>query len=119
MGHHTPLVEAAGLAADQVRALTTVALGPLPEEHDFPARPGFDEADSLVIDLAYFLVWAGVWPHVANVHPRHVAVLRRRLYAKLAARFSPRQLEELTWRLTQCVAFNWHNEFFEIDDEPA
>jgi hypothetical protein len=23
------------------------------------------------------------------------------------------------WRTTQCVAFNWHNEFLEIDVEPS
>jgi hypothetical protein len=45
--------------------------------------------------------------------------LRRRLYARLAAVFSPRQLEELVWRTAQCVAFNWHNEFLELDVEPG
>jgi hypothetical protein len=44
-----------------------------------------------------------------------VHALRRRLHARLAAHFSPRQIEELTWRIAQCVAFNWHNEFIEID----
>lgn len=119
VGHHAPLAEAAGLSAGQVKALTGLALEPLPEDHAFPPRPGFDEDDGLVIDLAYFLVWAGVWPHVQDVHPRVVATLRRRLHAKLAARFPARALEELTWRLAQCVAFNWHNDFLEIDDEPA
>jgi alkylhydroperoxidase family enzyme len=52
------------------------------------------------------------------VHPRVVHALRRRLHARLVAHFSPRQIEELTWRIAQCVAFNWHNAFVEIDDAP-
>ena len=80
--------------------------------------PSFTREDSLVIDLAYFLVWAGVYPHVADVHPRVVHRLRRRLVGLLREHFSARQLEELTWRLAQCVAFNWHNDFFELDIEP-
>ena len=43
---------------------------------------------------------------------------RRRLFDRLAARFSPRQIEELIWRTTQCVAFNWHNDLLELDPEP-
>jgi hypothetical protein len=72
-----------------------------------------------VIDLAYFLVWAGVYPHVATVAPRVVHRLRRRLFERLAEHFTARQIEELVWRITQCVAFNWHNEFLEIDVEPS
>jgi hypothetical protein len=68
-----------------------------------------------VIDLAYFLVWSGVWANVHDVHPRVVHTLRRRLFARLTGRFSPQQIEELVWRITQCVAFNWHNEFLELD----
>lgn len=100
-----------------MESLGTLTLGPLDESHDFPVRPGFSAEDSLVIDLAYFLVWSGVYPHVHDTHPRVVRSLRRRLYARLAEHFSPRQIEELTWRFTQCVAFNWHNDFLEIDDE--
>ena len=44
--------------------------------------------------------------------------LRRRLFDRLAARFSPRQIEELVWRTTQCAAFNWHNDLLELDLEP-
>lgn len=68
-----------------------------------------------MIDLAHFLVWAGTWARVHDVHPRSVHALRRRLHARLAERFSHRQIEELTWRFAQCVAFNWHNEFLELD----
>jgi len=31
--------------------------------------------------------------------------------------FTPRQIEELTWCITQCVAFNWHNDFLKLDIE--
>jgi hypothetical protein len=53
------------------------------------------------------------------VHPRVVQRLRRRLLGRLRERFSERQIEELTWRIVQCVAFNWHNDFFELDLEPS
>jgi hypothetical protein len=55
----------------------------------------------------------------AGVHPRLVQQRRRRLLERLAARFSPRQIEELVWRTTQCAAFNWHNELLELDLEPG
>jgi AhpD family alkylhydroperoxidase len=118
VSHHAPLALDTGLTAAQVAYLTGLRLAPLAEDHGFPPHPGFGEADSLVIDLAYFLVWAGVYPHVAIVHPGVVHRLRRRLFARLAERFSERQLEELVWRTTQCVAFNWHNDFLELDVEP-
>jgi hypothetical protein len=95
--------------------LLELNLGPLPDDHAFPPRPGFSDDESLVIDLAHFLVWAGIHARTTDVHPRLVHMLRRRLHARLAQRFSPRQLEEMTWRFAQCVAFNWHNEFLEID----
>jgi AhpD family alkylhydroperoxidase len=115
LGQHTPLAEAAGLSPIQLQALAKLDLGPLPEDHAFPPRPDFSPDDSLVIDLAYFLVWSGVYARTADVHPRVVHALRRRLHARLRERFSPRQIEELTWRFAQCVAFNWHNEFMELD----
>jgi AhpD family alkylhydroperoxidase len=115
VAHHVPLAEAAGTSAAQLAALRALTLGPLPEDHAFPPRPGFDADESLVVDLAYFLVWAGTWANLNDVHPRVVQTLRRRLYTRLAERFSPQQREELVWRITQCVAFNWHNEFFELD----
>jgi hypothetical protein len=96
-----------------------LTLDPLPEDHDFPPRHGFTPDDSLVIDLAHFLVWSGIYPHAADVHPRVVHGLRRRLMARLRERFSERQVEELTWRIVQCVAFNWHNDFLELDVEPG
>jgi hypothetical protein len=99
----------------QLETLAKLDLGPLPEDYAFPTRAGFSADDSLVIDLAYFLVWSGIYARTADVHPRTVHALRRRLHARLAERFTPRQIEELTWRFTQCVAFNWHNEFLEID----
>lgn len=68
-----------------------------------------------MIDLAYFLIWAGIHARTADVHPRSVHALRRRLHARLGERFSAQQIEELTWRFAQCVAFNWHNEFLELD----
>ena len=118
VSHHAPLARLAGLSADQLTALMALTLGPLPEDHAFPTRPGFSRDESLVVDLAYFLVWSGVYPHAAPVHPRTIRALRQRLYGALAERFSHQQIEELTWRTTQCVAFNWHNEFLELDVEP-
>jgi len=119
VSHHAPLAEAAGLTPDQVEALSRLALEPLGEDHEFPPRPGFAADDSLVIDLAYFLLWSGIYPHAADVHPRVVHRLRGRLMARLRAHFSERQIEELTWRIVQCVAFNWHNDFLELDVEPG
>lgn len=119
VSHHAPLARVAGLDASQVASVAGLTLGPIVEDHDFPIRPGFARDDSLVVDWAYFLVWAGVYPHVAPVPPRTVHTLRRRLYARLAARFSPREIEELTWRITQCAAFNWHNDALEVDLEPG
>ena len=117
VSHHAPLAESAGLSAEQVATLSSLTLGPLADDHDFPPRAGFTRDDGLVVDLAHFIMWSGVWAGSAGVHPRVVHRLRRRLYARLAETFSPRQLEELTWRIAQCAAFNWHNEFFELDVE--
>jgi hypothetical protein len=100
----------------QLEAIAKLDLGPLPAGHAFPPRAEFTADESLVVDLAHFIVWAGIHARTADVHPREVHALRRRLHARLTERFSPRQIEELTWRFTQCVAFNWHNEFLEIDD---
>lgn len=119
LAHHAPLAEATGLTPEQVEALAALRLGPLAEDHDFPLRHGFAPDDSLVIDLAHFLVWSGIAPHALDVHPRVVHRLRRRLIDRLRERFSPRQIEELTWRIVQCVAFNWHNDFLELDVEPG
>jgi hypothetical protein len=58
-----------------------------------------------------------VWATTQQVHPRIVHGLRRRLFARVAERFAPPQIEELVWRITQCAAFNWHNEFLELDVE--
>jgi AhpD family alkylhydroperoxidase len=118
VSHHAPLAEAAGLRPEQLDAIANLTLGALPEDHDFPTRLGFARAESRVIDLAHFIVWSGVYPHVTPVHPRVVHALRRRLFGALAEHFSRQQIEELTWRTTQCVAFNWHNEFLELDVEP-
>lgn len=118
VSHHVPLAEASGLRFDQLALLADLSLGPLPADHAFPTRPGFSREESLVIDLAYFLVWSGVYPYLAPVPPRVIHTLRRRLFGALAEHFSRQQIEELTWRTAQCVAFNWHNEFLELDVEP-
>ena len=118
VSHHAPLAEAAGLAGDQVAYLAGLRLSPLPADHAFPPRPGFSREDGLVVDLAAFLVWSGIGAAAGDVHPRVVHSLRRRLFGLLAEHFSRQQIEELTWRTAQCVAFNWHNDFLELDLEP-
>ncbi len=105
------------MSATQVATLAKITLAPLPDDHAFPLREGFAADDSLVIDLAHFLVWTGIHARAMDVHPRVVHALKRRLHARLVERFTPRQIEELTWRFTQCVAFNWHNDFLEIEGE--
>lgn len=119
VAHHAPLAEAAGLSAAQIETLAALRLEAPPEAHAFPARPGFSRAESLVVDLAWFVVWSGVAALTGETHPRLVHVLRRRLIGALREEFSPRQIEELTWRIAQCVAFNWHNDFLELDLEPG
>jgi AhpD family alkylhydroperoxidase len=118
VAHHTPRALGTGLTSDQVAYLATLGGGGFAEDHDFVVHPGFDADDSLVIDLARFTAWAGMQAAATGVHPRVVHRVRRRLFDRLAARFSPRQLEELVWRTTQCAAFNWHNELLELDLEP-
>jgi len=118
VAHHSPRALGAGLTAAQVAALAELARAPLAEDHAFASYPGFDADDSLVIDLARVVVFAGLQAPAAGAHPRVVHRLRRELFDRLAARFSPRQIEELVWRTTQCAAFNWHNELLELDLEP-
>jgi len=118
VAHHAPRALGTGLTATQVASLAMLAGTEPDEEPDGAAHPGFDADDSLVIDLARFTVWAGIRAPAAGVHPGVVHRQRRRLLERLAARFSPRQIEELVWRTTQCAAFNWHNELLELDLEP-
>jgi AhpD family alkylhydroperoxidase len=118
LAHHNPRALGTGLTPEQVAYLATVAGAPMPEGDADPAHPGFGPDDALVIDLARFTLWAGMEAPAAGVHPREVHRRRRRLFDRLAARLSPRQIEELVWRTTQCVAFNWHNELLELDLEP-
>jgi AhpD family alkylhydroperoxidase len=117
VSHHTPLAAQAGCDNAQLDYLLNLRLEALSETYAFPIRPGFDAVASLVIDLAYFLVWAGIYAPQQQVPPRHVYRLKHRLFTKLQEHFTPRQIEELTWRITQCVAFNWHNDFLELDIE--
>jgi AhpD family alkylhydroperoxidase len=118
VAHHTPRALGTGLSDAQVAYLATLAAPDLAADDDVPSHPGFDAADGLVIDLARFTVWAGLRAPAAGVHPRVVQRRRRQLLERLAARFTPRQIEELVWRTTQCAAFNWHNELLELDLEP-
>ena len=115
VAHHTPRALGTGLTAAQVSYLASLVGAGLGDDDAVgTGHPGFDVADSLVIELARLIVWAGLRaPHPAAVHRR-----RRRLFEHLAAVFSPRQIEELVWRTTQCAAFNWHNELLELDLEP-
>jgi AhpD family alkylhydroperoxidase len=115
VAHHTPRALGTGLTAGQVSYLASLTGAGLEDDEAFVAKhPGFDAAESLVIDLARLTVWTGLQaPHPRAVHRR-----RRRLFERLAAAFSPRQIEELVWRTTQCAAFNWHNDLLELDLEP-
>ena len=115
VAHHAPRALGTGLTAAQVSYLASLAGADLADDEAFVAEhPGFDVTDSLVIDLARLTVWAGLQaPHPRAFHRR-----RRRLFERLAAAFSPREIEELVWRTTQCAAFNWHNELLELDLEP-
>ena len=115
VAHHAPRALGTGLTEAQVTALAEIDRVPLAHDHAFSAYPGFGADDSLVIDLARIVVLAGLH---RDVHPRVIHRLRRELFDRLAARFSPRQIEELVWRTTQCAAFNWHNELLELDLEP-
>jgi AhpD family alkylhydroperoxidase len=117
VSHHTPLAAQAGCGSEQLDYVLSLRLEALPEDYNFPVRSGFDTVESLVIDLAYFLVWAGIYAPQQQVPPRHLYRLKHRLFTKLQKHFPPRQIEELTWRIAQCVAFNWHNDFLELDIE--
>ncbi len=117
VSHHTPLAVQAGYSGEQLDVLLGLRLEALPDEYDFPVRASFDATESLVIDLAYFLVWAGTYAPQHDVHPRHVQRLKQRLFARMRSYCSPQQIEELLWRITQCVAFNWHNDFLELGIE--
>ncbi|GIX49802.1 MAG: hypothetical protein KatS3mg131_4013 [Candidatus Tectimicrobiota bacterium] len=94
------------------------ASSPCPRPTTFRPARSLAWAESLVIDFAYFVVWAGIYAPQHQVPPGHVYRLKHRLFAKLQAHFTPRQIEELLWRIVQCVAFNWHNDFLELDLEP-
>ena len=118
VSHHTPRALGTGLTTAQVEYLATVGGASVDANGTVGQHPGFDGDESLVIDLARFILWAGMRAPAAGVAPRVVHDLRRRLFDRLAARFSPRQIEELIWRTTQCVAFNWHNDLLELDPEP-
>jgi AhpD family alkylhydroperoxidase len=119
VAHHVPRALDSGLTASQLDYLAALTGRGVGEDEAFGTRhPGFDAPDSLVIDLARFTVWAGLQAPATGVHPRVVHRLRRRLFDRLAARFSPRQIEELVWRTAQCAAFNWHNDLLELDLEP-
>jgi AhpD family alkylhydroperoxidase len=118
VSHHTPRALGTGLTPAQVAYLATLTASGVAEDGEVTSHPGFDADDGLVIDLARFAVWAGLQAPASGVHPRVVHGRRRRLFERLAARFSPQQIEELVWRTTQCAAFNWHNELLELDLEP-
>jgi AhpD family alkylhydroperoxidase len=117
VAHHTPRALASGLTRQQVGQLAAWSASAVTDGDEVVPVAGFDADDSLVARLAGFVVWAGMQAPREGVHPRVVHQRRRRLFDRLAARFSPRQIEELVWRTTQCVAFNWHNELLELDLE--
>ena len=118
VAHHHPRALGTGLTAAQLATLAALAGRPLAPDHIFARYPGFDADDSLVIDLARFVVWAGLQAPSAGVPPGAIHRVKRALFDRLTARFTPRQVEELLWRTTQCVAFNWHNDILELDLEP-
>lgn len=117
ISHHTPLAAHAGYSGAQLDYLLGLRLAAMPDTYEFPPRPLFTATESLIIDLAYFILWSGIYAPQHQVPLRHVHTLKHRFFPRLQAAFSAQQIEELTWRITQCVAFNWHNDFLELGME--
>src|SRR3989475_5579504 len=118
VSHHTPRALGTGLTTAQVEYLATVGGASTDANGTVGRHPGFDGDESLVIDLARFILWAGMRAPAAGVGPRLVHHPRPRRLRPLAPRLSPPPIEGLIWRTTQCVAFNWDNDLVELDTEP-
>ncbi|NEP14689.1 MAG: hypothetical protein F6K14_31735 [Symploca sp. SIO2C1] len=114
VSHHSPRAAAQGYSPEQLEVLDNIRLtdGPAWKYNSL-----FDDTDNLVIDLAYHLVWSGTYAKAHQVPQRIIYEHRQRIFKALEEKFNKQQIEELVWRTTQCVAFNWHNDFFEIDLE--
>jgi hypothetical protein len=67
------------------------------------------------------IVFRHLWGQLLELKRRSPVEARHfgRLMARLQEHFSEQQIEELTWRIVQCVAFNWHNDFLELVVEPG
>lgn len=114
VSHHGVRALRAGLTEAQVESIEQIAMSDSVEPGSLPL---FDEDDQLLIALACHVVWAGTHAQTHDVHPSAVQTARVAVHERLRTRFTPRQIEELTWRVVQCVAFNWHNDFLEIEFE--
>lgn len=114
VSHHAPRARQQGLTDAQIHAIESIKLtdDPVPTGLDV-----FDSAERRLVELAYHIVWAGTYASIHDVHPSKVHEARRAIHAGLQSERSPRQIEELTWRIVQCAAFNWHNDFLEIEIE--
>src|SRR2546428_735174 len=101
VSHHTPRALGTGLTTAQVEYLATVGGASLDANGTVGQHPGFDGDESLVIDLARFILWAGMRAPAAGVAPRFVHDLRRRLLHRVAPPFSPPHIGALTLGPTQ------------------
>lgn len=116
VSHHSPRAIKQGFTEKQLNLILGIRLN---KESCWEDNDAFNKDDNLVIALAYHLVWSGIYAQAHNIHPRVIFHERNKIHDRLISSFSPQQIEELVWRTTQCIAFNWHNDFLEIDIEPS
>jgi len=114
VSHHSPRVASHGYTVEQLNVLDQTKLTSKPE---WIYSSLFSEIDNLVMDLSYHLVWSGTYGQAHKVPQRIIYENKKRIFQSLEKFFGKQQIEELVWRITQCVAFNWHNDFLEIDIE--
>src|SRR5262249_61229046 len=93
-----------GLTRAQLTYLATVGGASMDANGTVAQHPGFDGDESLVIDLAHFILSAGMRAPAAGVAPRVVHDLRRRLFDRLAAPLAPRQVRGGVRGTPPCVA---------------
>src|SRR5262249_49929874 len=78
VAHHTPRALGTGLTRAQLTYLATVGGASMDANGTVAQHPGFDGDESLVIDLAHFILWAGMRAPAAGGAATVVPVRRRR-----------------------------------------